>query len=131
MAKNATAAVQPIDLAAFTSVDTLEVTILHPAFPAGAEPVITLAGPNHPATIAADRARQSAILKTHGRIDTDAIAVEHVAARIIGWRNVVIDGAQPGASPAAAKDLLTRPSLKFIRNQIFAALGDEDRFFTV
>lgn len=121
---------QPFDLSAFTSVDTLDVTIQHPAFPVGAEPVITLAGPNHPATLAADKARQSAIMKARGKVDGEALATEHTAARVVGLRNVVLGGKELQPTIEDARALLTAPNLKFIRLQVFAALGDDESFFT-
>jgi len=131
MATTLPPASQPIDLAVFTAVDTFEIAIHHPAFEPGTEPVFVMAGPNHPATIRADKARQEAVLKAHGRIDAETLATDHVASRVLSWRNIVIDGKQPSAHLAEVKDLLTRPNLKWIRNQVLAALGDDESFFTV
>lgn len=119
-----------MDLSKFTAVDSIEVTIYHGAFEPGTEPVFTVAGPCHVATKKADKTRSEAIIKARGnRFDAEKLAIEHTAARILGWKGVVWEGGELEYSPENALMLLSVPALRFVRDQIIAALGDDEAFF--
>lgn len=119
-----------MDLSKFSAVDSIDVTIFHPAFEDGQEPVFTMAGPCHPATKKAEKARAEAILKARGKsYDMDRLSIELVASRVLGWKNVTWEGAALPWSPENAVMLLQTPALKFVRDQIAIALADDESFF--
>jgi len=120
-----------MDLSKFTAVDTLDVTIQHSAFEEGKEPVFTMAGPCHFATKKADKVRTDAITKARGKnFDSEKLATTHVSARVLGWKNITWEGKPLEWSPENALMILSTPALKFVKDQIHVALGDDESFFT-
>ena len=119
-----------MDLSKFSAVDSLDITIYHPAFDEGHEPVFTVAGPCHPATKKAEKARTEAILKARGKSsDMEKLSIELLASRILGWKNVTWEGEALPWSPENALKLMQAPGLKFVRDQIAIALADDESFF--
>ncbi len=113
-----------MDLSKFKAVDSIRVEIDH----AGCEGVVfTVAGPSHPKTKAAERARADA-LASRRKIKGDALkelALQFVAARLLDWTGVEWDGEALELTEENALRILGSPDLGFITDQILAAIGDD------
>lgn len=116
------------DLGSVTPVDTLEVAVPNPRTGKPTTWVWTIAGPAHPATIAAQEASHAAQVarlasqrqkvksavdaghpvptfpETLEQIRDDSVSV--LAPRVLGWTPVALNGATLDYSPTAVSDLL-------------------------
>lgn len=120
-----------IDLSTIKSLDRAEIEITHPVSGEGAGAFFTLASPDHPA-------RKQAIAEASRRLraagdgqDEDLLnelANEAAAASVLGWRGVKLDGAVLEYSQQAARDLLAKPEMKWLVNQLSAQLGRQANF---
>lgn len=118
-----------MDLSLFNVIDSIRVEIDH----ADCEGVaFTLAGPSHPATKKAERARTDAMANSKRRLKGDALkamVTEFLAARIIGWEGVEWAGEAMECNPDNALKILSAPGLEFIQSQLLIALGDDEQFY--
>jgi len=118
-----------MDLSKFKAVDSIRVDIDQ----AGCEGVaFILAGPSHPATKKAERARTDAMANNKRRLKGDALkqmVTEFLAARVLSWEGVEWDGKPLEASEENALLILGNPDLEFIQNQLLTALGNDDLFY--
>ena len=114
------------------------VDLKHPVTGAPLGASITLAGPEHPSRKALEFAKQrklrAAIQKT-GRMELldpqedELDAVERLVACTLGWDGIADDAGQPiEFSPAAASKLYATEGLTWLRDQIYTALGERERF---
>jgi hypothetical protein len=133
---------EAIDLDAFLPADTAELEIHRNDRPTGWR--VTFAGPAHPKTIAWNDAqarrtlrRQAAIeqAQVNGRkwkpedrdpAETRRENVEVVAARILDWTPIRINGREWSA--AEATDLLVKPEMAWALGQMLEFLGAEASF---
>lgn len=124
------------DLSSVTPVDTLDAAVPHPRTNIPTNWVWTIAGPAHPATIAAQEAAHAAqterlaaqrqkvkaaldagqpvptFTETIAQIRDDTVAV--MAPRVLGWTKVILNGDSLDYSPAAAANLLRDPRYTWI-----------------
>lgn len=125
------------DIDAVTEQTSADVEVLHPVtrVPTGA--VITLAGPEHPdrKKIQFDRQRKlRAKFAKKGRFDIVDPAdeeddeIEFLVGSTLGWKGFGKEGKPLEFSPAAARDLYGRPEMRWLRQQMLAALNDLENF---
>jgi len=117
-----------MDLSKFKAVDSIRVEIDQ----AGCEGVaFVLAGPSHPKTKAAERARTDAMANAKRRKGDAlrALVTEFLAARVLSWEGVEWEGAPLEPTEENALKILGNPDLEFIQNQLLTALGNDDLFY--
>jgi hypothetical protein len=126
----------PLDLRTIAPKDTITLDLEHPASgkPLGA--TITLSGPAHPETLKAGRAALDKQLRKGDKafrgLDSESIereVVEALASRTLGWEGLELDGSALEFSRAKAVELYMDPDLRWLRDQVDAALRDNSRFF--
>jgi len=144
MTKTETAAA--IDLDAFLPVDTSTLEILKPGGTDGTGWLIIFAGPEHPKTQAWAQASAKRSLAKAKAIEQaqvngkkfkaedkepDDVRRENVAwvvARIVDWSPLRIGGKDVPFSEAAATELLVRPGMGWVYDQMLEFLVDERSF---
>jgi len=120
-----------IDLSTIKSVDHAERPILHPVTGEETGAFITLASPDHPA-------RKQAIADVSRRLreagegqDAELLEemnTEAIAASVLGWRGIKMDGQELQFSPAAAREQLARKEMRWLRSQIADQLARRENF---
>lgn len=138
------------DLAELSYSDTLEYRVKHPITGSETTWVWTLAGPAHTVTLELDEATARRNRDEESKKQQAAIAAikankpppkdertlaenrernaEYIAARVLGFTPVKLDGAVVEYSAEAAKKLLADPSKDWLFNQIAGALGSKEGF---
>lgn len=120
-----------IDLATIRSIKQAELPVTHPVTGKATGAFVTLASPDHPARKQAIAAATRRLRESGEAQEPEllaALTVEAVAASALGWRGFKVDGKELAYSPAAALDLLSKPELKWLREQLAAGLGRQENF---
>ncbi|HLP30992.1 MAG TPA: hypothetical protein VK150_06495 [Geothrix sp.] len=117
-----------MDLSKIKAVPTILVTFSQ-SYLDGVE--MELSGPSHTATKAAERKRDDAMAQA-GRKGLQAdvrrkILDEYLAARILSWKGIEWDGEEMACNVENALKILGAPDLSSIREELLAALGDDER----
>lgn len=126
-----------LDLSDFQDVAASDVTIKHPTTGAPTQMVITIAGPEHPERKrqAFDRARKMrAQLQKTGKVqladpvDDEADMTDQLVAFTLGWQGLQRAGQPVPYSTDAARALYTDGKLRWLRDQVVAALDEREAF---
>lgn len=120
-----------IDLDTIKSVDNAEVPILHPVTGEKTGAFVTLASPDHPARKQAIAAASRRLREAGDKQDADLLdelTEASIAASVLGWRGIRMEGVDMEHSPQAALDLLKRPEMKWLRDQIGEQLARKANF---
>lgn len=120
-----------MDLSKFRVKDSITVHIVH----SDLEDVsIELAGPAHPVTLKTQRERADRLAALRGRKmsgkEKEAFGIEMLASRVLSWKGIDWEGEPMECTPENVKSILENKHLGFIANQLFAALGEDDSFFS-
>ena len=116
--------------------DTITLDLEHPSTgePLGA--TITLAGPSHPETLKAGREALDKQLKKGDKAfqGLSSTGIERdmanaLAARTLGWKGMTDGDAEIPFSRDKAVEIYLDPELRWLRDQVDAALRDNARFF--
>jgi hypothetical protein len=131
------AALNDISIDDYVDVQTAEYKLKHPQTGAPTGTVFVLAGPEYPARRKRelDRVRRvrQGIAKTGKMAFTDPAEedverTEQIAADIIDWRGLKINGQEVPFSKDAAAALLADPKRRWLRDQLDAALNERENF---
>jgi len=137
---------EPFDLALIAAEDTADMIINHPVSGAPTTWVWTIAGPGHPAAIAADRAasdetRREDLLKEKARVNGRKWSGDFVdsaeqqrrnatyfAKKVLSWTPVRINGTDFPYATANVTKILLDPHYQAIYRQLIDFLVDEKSF---
>lgn len=128
---------EPFDIGDYMDTGSAEVPIRHPLTGARTSTVITLAGPEHPTSkrIAFDKQRRlRAGMQRTGKLqlgspeEDEADELESLAARTLGWSNMIVKGQLVPFSRGAALEIYGDPQRRWLRDQVRAALDEREAF---
>lgn len=123
------------DLSSIAPKNTSVLELVHPSTKEPLGAFVTLAGPSHPETLKADRESLDKHL-TQGEAVQTSTSIErelasYLAARTLGWEGIERQGVAVPFSTSEAIHIFTDPDLRWLRDQVDAALRSKARFFPV
>ncbi len=137
---------EPFDIASIAALDTSDMMINHPVTGAPTTWIWTIAGPGHPAAIAADRmtadeSRREELLKEKARVNgrkwtgdfVDSAEQQrrnasYFAKKVLAWTPVRINGTDFPYSAANVIKILLDPHYQAIYRQLIDFMIDEKSF---
>ncbi len=137
---------EPFDITSIATLDTAEMVINHPVTGAPTTWVWIIAGPGHPAAIAADRtasdeSRREDLQKEKARVNgrkwsgdfVDSVEQQqknagYFAKKVLGWSPVRINGADLAYSVPNVVKILIDPHYQTVYKQLIDFLVDEKSF---
>ncbi len=140
------AAPQPFDISVLATEDTAELVINHPVTGEPTTWVWMIAGPSHPAAIAADddlakdNKREALAIKkaqannrkwnpeVRSTDEEKRRSATHFGAKVLGWSEVVINGDKFPHSRTNVVTILLNPSYWLVYKQLIDFINDEKSF---
>lgn len=126
------------NIRSITRIDRADVALKHPATGAPLGAVVTLAGPEHPARLAIEFAKQRRVrasIQKSGKLElTDpaedkAEVVDKLVACTLGWEGLGNDDGTPLVfSKEAAATLYGAEPMGWLVDQLWVALDERERF---
>lgn len=134
---NAPAAAAGFDIDSFEDTQTCEFRVKHPTTGQPTELVLTLAGPEHPLRKKRqfDRlrrlrreAQRAGKLQLADPVEEEIETDEFLADCVLGWNKLVRNGHNVPYSVAAARELMSDPKRRWLRDQVKGAVEEREAF---